>query len=322
MTRIYKRIQAMLATLLLTLVSQSADAQECQSCCEPCGKFYLSADLLYWTAHQSGINECFTLKDSDHIDSRHVISRFKGKVEEPSRNWDLGYRLGLGYEFGCDWNAAVYWTHFDSNSGKNHGHHHCFNWKIDFDVVDVLLAKKIDAGSCVTLKPFLGLRGAYIDQRVKTTFIGTHEDHSYSDCAESSYSYGCVNNLAKTDNKSKFSGIGPLIGVEADWNLGCGVSVYANAAVGGLYGRFHLHLKQSDEFLGGADCCDVTQHSHSCHGVFDAGLGVRWATCLCNDMELLVQLGLEHHTYFNQNQFGNYGDLCLGGLTLGAGLSF
>jgi len=115
--------------------------------------------------------------------------------------------------------------------------------------------------------------------------------------------------------------VGPLVGVEGDWKLGCGFSVYANASFAILYGNFRVHFDQSQEFVDGGEYCEIKRRLHACQGVVDAGLGIRWETCVCKT-NVWFQLGLEHHRYFNQNRFGNYGDLCLDGGNLSAGFAF
>jgi hypothetical protein len=127
--------------------------------------------------------------------------------------------------------------------------------------------------------------------------------------------------LSSAHSRQKFLGIGPLVGVEAEWNLKCGFSLYANAAVATLYGDFHIRSEESEEFTDGVAFCQERRKLNACQTVVDAGLGVRWLTCLCGNIAWL-QLGLEHHSYFNQNRFDRYGDLSLDGANFSAGIAF
>lgn len=340
-----KKIHAAITALLLTVTSQvhgdydnSSIDGECRgycSCAPACyGKGFISADLLYWRAFEDGLDECVPNKVVDYISSDgDIISRFKGKDEDLHFNWDAGFRLGTGYEFACGWDIAAFWTHFHSHSSRHQRddyefrNEHELRWKLDFEVVDLIGARKFDLGSCFTLSPFGGLRGARIEQKLHSNSISRSDSYCesssaifYSNLNSSRYSSSNFPTFS-SHSKQKFWGIGPLIGVEADWNLGCGLSLYANASVAFLYGHFHVRLNESDEFIDGANFCKIHRNLYACQTVLDAELGIRWQTCVYGGI-VWLQLGLEHHSYFNQNRFGDYGNLCLAGANFSAGIAF
>lgn len=344
MSSLFKKMQVVLATLLLTaIVSQGhSTCNQFLTCSEeeilcPCtptchGQGFLSADLLYWRAFEDGLNDCFPIEDFDDVSSSgNIISKFKGKAKDPRFKWEAGFRLGTGYEFASGWDIAAYWTYFHSHSHQHDRNEYPLensyetHWKLNFEVVDLLLGYSFDVGSCFTWRPFGGLRGARIKQKLRTNFVNETKFYSNSsspnflDAISSSYSTNYY--PSGSNNKEKFLGIGPLIGIEADWKLGCGFSLYANASLATLYGHFHVHLNESNEFSNGADFYHVRRSLHACQAVIDAGLGIRWQTHVCNNL-VWLQLGLEHHRYFNQNRFGDYGDLCLDGANFSAGMAF
>lgn len=340
MEYIFKKIHVAITALLLTLVSQvhaddnlSTDGQCGDSCscapvcCAPCGKGFISADLLYWRAFEGGLDECFPTEDIDYVHSYgDIISKFRGKGEDFHFQWDAGFRLGAGYEFGCGWDIAVYWTHFHSNSRRNGNQHRC-RWKLDFEVVDLIAGRPFDLGSCFTVRPFGGLRVARIEQKLRTNFRSRTDSYVDSsstifmdDLSLSGYSSSHFK-TASAHGKNRLLGTGPLIGIEGDWNLGCGFSLYANASFAVLYGHFHVRLKESEEFVDGANFSHIKRNPHACQAVVDAGLGVRWQTSFCGNI-VWLQLGLEHHRYFNQNRMGEYGDLCLDGANFSAGIAY
>jgi hypothetical protein len=345
MAYVFKKLQLAITTLLLTVVGQvhgddrnlSIDGKDGDCCsCEPtsCGKGFVSADLLYWRAFEDGLTDCFPLEAVDDVSSDgNIISRFKGKGKDPRFDWDAGFRLGAGYEFASGWDIAAFWTHFHSHSNRHHRkddgirNEHQNRWRLDFEVVDLLVGREFNLGSCFTLTPFGGLRGAKIEQKLRSNFAN-REDSYVNSSSEIFFSNFNPSSCAAGDftrsnghRKQKFLGIGPLIGIEADWNLGCGFSLYANASVAALYGYFHVRLNESNEFFDGADYWNVKWNLSACEAVVDVGLGVRWHTYLCGSL-VWLQLGLEHHRYFNQNRFGDYGDLCLDGANFSAGIAF
>lgn len=301
------------------------ECNDCFSCQQHacCGKGFVSADLLYWRPFVGGIDECSSENVSESIASDgRVISRFNGKARNPDFDWDPGFRVGAGYEFACsNWDIAVFYTYFHSKSHGSNSHgsdsygfenmNHRLRWSINFDLIDVVAGYETDVASCVTFRPFIGLRGARIDQKL-------HRGHF-----QSSNSYVSTSrNHFGGKNHEKFTGVGPLLGVEADWNVGCGFKLYASASTSWLYGKFRVKLNKFDHFDYFDDFCHISQNLDANLANFDAGIGIRWETCFCGNMRLLLQLGLEHHQYFNYNRIGDYGDLSFDGVNFSVAVGF
>ena len=152
------------------------------------------------------------------------------------------------------------------------------------------------------MRPFGGLRGARIDQSLTNSFRGS--DQSF----------------ARKRNKEKFTGVGPLIGLEANVNILCGFSIYGSASVSWLYGNFNNRLSDFNSTVDTVSSCKTRKRLDANLAAADAALGIRWKTCLCN-MKLILQLGLEHHRYFGYKQC-NHGDLSFDGVNFGAGIEF
>jgi hypothetical protein len=339
-----KKIHVAITALLLTVVGQvhgdyghTSNSGECENscpCAPACGKGFISADLLYWRAFEGGLDECFPVKDTDYISSSgDIISKFRGRGQDPRFKWDPGFRLGAGYEFASGWDVAVFWTRFHSSSSRHHRNQyeftnsHKLRWKLDFEIVDVIAGREFDLGCSFALFGFGGLRGARINQKVHTNFSGPVDDISVSSSA--SFITDVISTSSSTSEfttstvhgKNKFEGIGPLIGIEADWKFGRGFSLYANASVAVLYGDFRVRFNEESEFIDGADFTKIKRNLEGCQAVVDAGLGIRWQTNFFSKI-VWLQLGLEHHRYFNQNRLGSYGDLCLDGANFSAGFAF
>ncbi len=320
MTYFIKKIQMAVAALAMTTTgsvqgsydisdSDIRNEEDCASeccCSDSCGQLYLEADLLYLRAFEGGLsNAC----DKTHIIDSEVngkfISTLRGKTHDPDFKWNLGFRVGAGYEF-ADSNCGIgaYWTHYNSHT---QGEHH---WKVDFDVVDALFGCKINLSRCFVLTPFGGLRYAQINQKLRTDFFNTVSGIDSDEIR------------SRGHQKEDFFGVGPLFGIEGSWDAWCGFSLYGNIAISVLYGNFHVRTNQTDEFYTGININHLRKHIQACQAVFDAGLGIRWKTCFCTDKLLVLQLGLEEHRYFNHNQFCGYGDLVLDGVSLGIGIEY
>lgn len=313
MSNIFNEIKAFFkALLLIGACCTQALHGDCRApsncsrskCCpSTCGAGFISADLLYWRAYQGGLADCVTTEIVERIKDGHVFSEFKGKEKDLHYRWRPGFRIGVGYlspDYG--WDVAAYWTSLHSRAEGDHSHSQRLHWKLNFEVVDLLVGYDFDINPCLTVRPFCGLRGAYIDQSIRRT----------------SESDKCLSEHDKERRKQKFYGIGPLLGIGAELGLKCGFSLYADVAASVLYGNYNLNFRKFDKFKGNVNLCRIKGHQHECEAVVDAGFGISWQKDFCNDTSLVLSLGVEHHCYFNHNRLGKYGNLCLDGGTFSA----
>lgn len=327
MAHFFRKIQMAIAALAIasTCNAQQKDdfytlnpscEQACtpECCCPPaCGKFFLGGSLLYLRAFEGNLSSvCDNTEITDFDEDGLVISRLEGKAHDPDFNWNLGYRVEAGYEFAnsqCGLGAS--WLHFNSHTHGNKNHKNRPNWKINLDVVDAIFACECDLSTCFSLVPYGGIRYARIDQKLRTNFLSTES----SDLGE-------LFRNSRGHLKEDFQGVGGLFGLEGDWTLGCGFSLYGNISAGVLYGTFHVRSNKTEEFDTGINIDHLRKHTQACQLVTDTGFGVRWKTSFWCDKTLLVQLGLEQHRYFNHNQFCGYGDLNLDGASLNVAVEF
>ena len=329
--------------------------------CDSCnfrfnGKGFFRADVLYLRAQEGGfgcgctpelINN-FVTSDGEYIT---VINE---KFKDPNFDWNTGFRLGTGYTFTekC-WDVGVYWTHYhsrnnrhccgDSSSGSGYtndvtftpisgsrsysdegsirGNNFC--WKLDYNVVDLLFGRDFRV-NCFSFKPFIGVRWAKINQKVKSTSRlesrTVFGSESSGDLLGGSAQVQVL--LGSEDNKQKFKGVGPVFGLEVNWSVGYDLSLFAGVSGSTLYGHFNQHFTGFNTFLNGTNHCDKREHANSCQFATDAIIGVRWKKCYCDNVEVTLQLALEQHRYFDHNRLGEYGDLCLDGGSFAASVSF
>ncbi len=290
---------------------------ENSSCC-PCqplrGHGFIGADLLYWRAFQDGLDICIPTDVSDTVlsDGR-IISTFEGRGKDLNFEWNPGFRIGAGYEFACsNWDVGALWTHFNSKAHRSLCNENRLRWHINLDVIDLLVAYQSDFNSCFSLRPYFGIRLARIDQKLR---LGELID-SRTFARESEDLFG-------TDNKQKFKGVGPLIGLEVDLQVACGFSFYVNGDVSWLYGSNHVRLTNSTATIDVFDFCNIKNKTNSTLMTADASFGIRWQRCFCADKQFVLQLGYEHHRYFDFSRIGGKCcDLSFDGLSLGVGIGF
>lgn len=264
---------------------------ESSSCCN--NEIRFNVDLLYWRALETGFN-----------------CGCGGRID--NNVWDPGVRIGLDWALSNScWNILADWTHFNTRTHKHHGHDNRSHWKLDLDLLSIRAAYDFCLCDCFSVKPFIGIYAARVDQKVHSRFreIQTCESDA---------------TVVRVDHndKAEFHGIGPQLGLEADWNIGCGYSLYGNLSTSILYGRFHTKTRAAEAFPDDICFCSDSCHEVACQAVVDAGLGIKWNVCLCQNLLLNCKLGLEHHRFFNHNRIGCYGDLCLDGAVFSIGTSF
>lgn len=300
-------------TLLLCTLSLSSLFGYCEMPCTPyviyCPKGAFSVDAIYWRAFEGGFEKCYPTSVSDVIADGHILSTLSGISHDPHFKWNAGLRAGYEYEVADAWDMACSFTHFYSRAHHFEDNGSFMRLKLCFDTVDLIARYKSPCGSCFILKPYLGLRGAKINQRVHLLAL--------PDLASST-------NFVSTEdqNREKFSGIGPLAGIEADWDLGKGFSCYANASVSCLYGTFKIRLINSEVFTDSLDFSDEKKHLKANLACADAELGIRYQRPFFLNTFIVVQLGLEHHRYFDYNQLAQEEDLCFDGVNFSVGLIF
>lgn len=295
-------------------------------CCAPtgrCGNWMVRADLLYLRACEGGFDQdCGPVEITDRFSSDDsVTSVIKNKRAHLNFKWDPGFRVGLGYDSAAScYNAGAYWTHFDTHAHNERDQNHV-DWNLNYDVVDAVISREFCRESCLSWTPFAGLRGAWVNQKLKKKYVSHLNSCHGCNCSSSSSS---SEERVKThkEDKQDFYGYGPQIGLAANWRMECGFSLYGSIDTALLFGDFNIksHVKEINSSTT-TYCEDKDKHC-ACQAAVDAAVGLQWIKCICEKTYLELKLGLEHHRIFDYNQFGGYGDLCLDGATFSAAFHF
>lgn len=289
-------------------------SDECMTpeCCEcSCNTGYISAELLIWRPFLGGLNQCIPTSQTDTVTpGGQVVSSFIGKGRDPLFLWNPGFRVSTGSElFDSNSDLEASWTHFQSHATGSRDIGDALRWDIDFDLVDLTVGYDFELGHCSAIRPFGGLRGAGIIQ--KLTITGS----------TGSVAGGDLTTL-NVNNKETFYGIGPLIGLEADWKFWRGFSLYSSVSFSWLYGEFNVKLINSEASVDALNSSDIRKDLNSIVAGTDASVGIRWRRCFIRSTQLILQIGLEHHQYYDFNRMGSYGDLSFDGLNFSAAIEF
>ncbi|NGX47446.1 MAG: hypothetical protein K1000chlam3_00820 [Chlamydiae bacterium] len=271
-----------------------------------CWGFYVNVDPLIWQAHVNGLGLVIQTNGSTDFFNTAGQSR----VQNLNYDWDWGFRLGVGLNTTHDaWDILLQWTSWrtdakrDFTAGPNQANFPHFGhpreltevsansvvskWVLRYNILDLEGAREFWVSKCVSLRPFGGLRSAWINQKefnidLKDPSIPIFESYS----------------IQQSD---RFWGIGIRTGLDMQWGIACGFSLFNNFAGNLLYSYHSVkHKEKGDD----ENLFDVENFYHLGSAIFDMQLGIRydWISCDCC-YHVGLDLGWEHHWHPGQNQF-------------------
>jgi hypothetical protein len=257
----------------------------------PRGHVYLTAEYLLWRTRQEGM---------EYATGKKVNFEF-----------DSGFRAGLGVHMpGSGWDIYANYTRFipvqsrtvqgsfyplflfqgsgsPQGSAVSHAHAH---WEIEYQAADLEIGWAFYLAKTLALRPFFGLKGAWIDQDAKFNYGG---------------GFIPVGQTFHTHLKNDFKGAGPLIGIQSNWELGAGFSLFANAATALVVG--HFDNKQEQRQL--SEVVDFTSHNNFVSPFLQMIAGLAWDRNFNQERSHVgLNVGFEVQNWWNQNQTEQYTD--------------
>ncbi len=202
------------------------------------------------------------------------------------------------------------------------------DWQLNLDLLDGEIGREFFVSRHLTLRPFLSVRGAWLKQ----TFTPTYE-FSINTLAPSVLSGNqfegsfCGLICSGTKFRNGFQGVGPRAGLNSEWMIGGGFSLYSDAAIALLWGQFDIEARSNltlcgegtlnvttqegdttqteNNFICINECSrfDLTNTFNTTKAVTDLGIGAQWQGTFARDrVALMIKIGWEQHMFFNQNQ--------------------
>jgi hypothetical protein len=264
---------------------------------------WVMGEALLWQATEENLTYVYTGND---LHDSHVRD-----LQTTDFDWDWGFKVGAGYNIPRDgWDIALYWTHIHNTASdheKADGLKEVLypvwntagtvfpgtinqakgNWQVHLEQVDLDLGREFFVGKHLTTRPFVGARSAWIFQEYDIEYKGLNDDG------------GALEQEAAL--KNRYFGFGFVAGLNTDWRLGAGFSLYGDADVSILMGYFDVDQK------GTQDDVKIWQQEKSFRtgrAIMDLGLGFKYRKLFSNDhFGLTFKAGYEYHLFFNQNQF-------------------
>ena len=277
-------------------------------------RLWISADLLYFLPDEGSI--AMTNEKTDLFTTANVTQE---PVVEPHFEWDFGYRIGFGYIFADrKWDVALNWTHFNTHSTQHRSTHGDIglgmfpiwslsddilpydwvanakmHWNLNLNLLDLDFGRSFCWGKVFFLRPFIGLRAAWIYQHINVEYGGGIFANGLNlPALDSTFGQDDIT------MKNNFFGIGPQLGIEPQINLGKGFRLYGSACGTADYGFFDVHQKEI--YLKNIRY-DRDRYPNGFRWILDASAGILWKTfCSKNRFALTFQLGWEYHIFFDQ----------------------
>lgn len=233
--------------------------------------------------------------------------------------WDWGFRVSGGYNAPRDgWDLSLMWTHME-NHARDERHadldaddelpflqaawginsfsppsgtmaEASAHWNVNLEQVDFAIGREYYVGQYLTLRPNGGLRADWIFQSYDIT-----------------YDTSATSNPQHFEMDNRFFGFGFFGGVDSDWLLGRGFSLFGKADFAILLGFFDVDQKVTQTDPSFTEEKGTLDSSFRCgRSILDLSLGLKWNRLFGhNSWGLTFKAGYEYHLYFDQNQFAN-----------------
>lgn len=328
---------------LTTPASADFCGQSCNDCCEWSmldGKVTVGADWLYWKVQQDGLLPGITATGV----IGETESVFTTRSHRPNFKWDNGFRVNLGYEMPCDsWDLNLSYTYMPAKASvtsvvaegditftpapqladfapvfpSNTIVGMASKWNLTANNVDLDIGRTVSFGENLTVRPHVGFRATWFDQKYRSVIALTPGETTVSAVALSL--------------KEKFQGYGVEAGLWTDYKLGCGLSLVGHFGGSILYSRFNVTregaltttvtIGDQPPVVVSSTLIRNSETLYTATPSLDYFVGLQYADTLC-DMLFKARLGFEQHVLFDTNRFLSSGNLSTQGLTLGLDVGF
>lgn len=278
-----------------------------RGCIETTGP-YLEAAYLYW---RSSIEDLSVTSDIQ----RQGTLQIKETIKQIDYKYESGFKLGLGYNLSYDyWDIFANWTRLHTQphsswsstsqtlnasllapfegSGILGSNSVNSRWNLHFDTVDLELGRRLFLGRNLAIRPYAGLKGAWVTSRLNTSYAGINSS---------------VFNSANVSLKDRNQGIGLRFGMQGRWDLGCSnFAILANIAGAILWNNIKT-TNNTDEFLSNGSLAlgGGSKHAHyrTLKPLVECFIGLDWGSCFCKKYYLGVSAGYEMQFWWDYNTF-------------------
>lgn len=246
---------AVITAGLLALMPNAANAQTCDTYCDPCDwnpcdcwGIDVFADFIYWKPCIDDMDYAVQLTDlSETLPGESYDQEIKYKCL--CTDWKPGFRAGIALnDVWCEWRLSGSYTYLDfCDSSKTHaeegtvvvsplqfgallnptgeddsteGGFHEVKGKIalKYQSWDVLLSRAVCSSECYTIAPFIGAEGLILNQNIKTN--STLDSEFTEEIEEEEEVLAPGLGFASTNWKSDFCAYGVKFGTDYVYQVG------------------------------------------------------------------------------------------------------
>lgn len=349
-----KQFLSHLAALMLFLSQLVAncptcfDQQNCDCLCaqglpnistRTCGNWDLFADAFAWFASEEA-----SAVWVDIVNVGNNTSSFT--AQDLSFDWNFGFRAGVGYNLEYDqWDTQLYWTSFHTKADQSieefpvgtllvseihpeffaadlsdtFSHRAKIHWTLHYNMCDWELGRNYWVSKGLSFRPFIGLKGGWIDQSIQVHYNNLIIAGSSTE------------NSSRENVKNNFWGIGPVGGVNSKWKLRnfCNhyPSLFGDFSAATLWGTWIC----SDLYNDTTGKKIIVNMRNSTLGalMFRGFLGIGWDVDINRGRShFATRLGYEMQLWVNQLRVATsqlirlHGDLTLQGVTFNCRFDF
>lgn len=319
---------------------------------------WVDASFIYWQPSQDNMELAFH-QTSSIVSAAVSTTGPIGNYVKQENSFVPGFKVGMGwaYDNHDNWDMAAEYTrlHKTMNQTANCSHSGTTNtpgtgysrtwgipnstfdstqlydtvsgkWTMNLDVVDFNLGRWYYVGTDLTFRAFVGARGQWIGQVHKATYQNTGAVAAT----------GSLATMIVKDRVHSWA-VGPEIGLNTKWMLGCDFRLYGNVEADILYTDYtRLSHRESSSGMFSTWAPNLTNnHSGSVRPHMDLELGFAWGSYFDNNSWYIdLAAGYDFQVFFDQNMFNGIGDdimrtqrlsagnLYLQGLTITARVDF
>ncbi len=293
--------------------------------------FYVTGEFIWWNARQDGLS--YVAGGRNTVAG---VKGFQGHKEYVSSDYQPGFKVGFGFNFrhdGWDLYANYTWLNPARHGGHTPATEHTgqlvsswsfpvpaspatalpalsagARWMMHFNVLDSELGRNFYLSTKLSMRPFMGFKGAWINQRYRAHYV---VDPSFN------LSY------ARMKNHQHFTGFGIRAGIGSSWKIGNMWYLYGSGAFSALWSQFDNHRRDRLVNTNGATFLsyNIEDDYRNLTPVVELGLGLQYIHDWRDGKKRFTfQIGWEEQIWFNHNRFlnqifENNGSLTLQGLT-------
>ncbi len=280
--------------------------------------FFLTADFLYWIAHEEGLEYATT----GVIGTAQTSSVAQGSAQKLNFKWKPGFRVGLGWTLpNSYWDLSANWTWYHSTAkgsatsstttvnslwpsllapvlSTEQGalSSASANWRLCYNTIDFELGRSFYPNKHLAVRPHSGVRAAWINQRYSNVY-------NFAPAAASTVTRSLRNN---------YQAAGFKVGVDSLWSCNRYWGIFANSSMSLLGGNFSVRETDfaSVPLSGIAEnAISVRDKLFSVVPVFETAMGFH-LTLAPNNRHYWFDLnaGWEYLVWFDQNQMALFTD--------------